>query len=93
VLNQNQGLGWERRSGGVVVDPGMRGRRGAQGTIPYPSRDGGEGGEEAVHMPTGVTYVTEKHFFLVKGTLLALLIIRGVSGRGGDEERYGPGRG
>ena len=30
-------------------------------------------------MPTCVTYVTEKHFFLVKGTLthLALCIIRG----------------
>ena len=91
MLNQNQGLGWERRSGGVVVDPGMRGRRGAQGTIPYPSRDGGEGGEEAGHMPTGVTYVTEKHSFLVKGTL-ALRIIRGGAGKGGDEGRYGPGR-
>jgi len=29
--------------------------------FPYPCRDGGEGGEEAVYMPTGVTYVTEKH--------------------------------
>jgi len=46
-------------------------------------------------MQTGVTYVTEKHFFLVKGTLtqLALCIIRGGAGRGGDEGRYGPGRG
>jgi len=54
-------------------------RRGAHGTFPYPSRDGGEGGEEAVHMPTGVAYVTKKHFFLVRGTLthLALCIIRG----------------
>jgi len=76
------------------VDPGIRGQ-GAQGTFPYPSRDGGEGVDEAVHMPTGVTYVTEKHFFLVKGTLThrALRIIRGGAGRGGDEGRYGPGRG
>ena len=55
------------------------GRSGAQGTFPYPSRDGGEGGEEWVHMATGVTYVTEKHSFLVKGTLthLALCISEG----------------
>jgi len=32
----------------------------------------GEGGEEAVHVPTGVTYVTEKHFFLVTETLTHL---------------------
>jgi len=46
-------------------------------------------------MPTGVTYVTEKHFVLVKGTLthLALCIIRGGAGRGGGEGWYGPGRG
>jgi len=46
-------------------------------------------------MPIGVTYVTEEHFFLVKGTLthLALRIIRGVAGRGGEEGLYGPGRG
>jgi len=46
-------------------------------------------------MPTGVTYVTEKHSFLVKGTLthLALCIVRGGAGKGGDEGRYGPGRG
>ena len=70
------------------------GRRNIQGTFPYPSRDGGEGGEESVHMPTGVTYVTEKQFFLVKGTLthLTLCIIRGGAGRGGGEGRYGPGR-
>jgi len=55
---------------------------------------GGEGGEEAGHVPTGVTYVTEKHSFLVKGTLthLALRIIRGGAGKGGNEGRYGPGR-
>jgi len=40
----------------------------AEGVHKYPSWDGSEGGEEAVHIPTGVTYVTEKQFFLVKGT-------------------------
>ena len=40
------------------MDPGMRGQEGYQGTFPYPSWDGSEGGEETVHMPTGVTYVT-----------------------------------
>jgi len=48
------------------------------------------------HMPTCVTYVTEKHFFLVnlKGTLthLSLFIVRGGAGRGGGEGRYRPGR-
>jgi len=36
-------------------------------------------GEEAVHMPTSLTYVTEKHSFLVKGAVahLTLCIIRG----------------
>jgi len=59
------------------------------GKFPYPSRDGGEGGQEAVHIPTGITYVTEKHYYLVKGTLthLALCIIRGGAGRGGGEGR------
>ena len=77
-----------------MVDPGMRGRRGAQGTIPYPSRDGGEGGEEAGHVPTGVTYVAEKHSFLVKGTLthLALRILRGRADKGGNKGRYESGR-
>ena len=38
-------------------------------------------------MPTGVTYVTEEHSFLVEGTLahLALRIIRGGAGKGGNE--------
>jgi len=46
-------------------------------------------------MPTGVTYVTEKHFFLAEGHLthLALCIIRRGAGRGGSEGQYGPGRG
>ena len=95
VFNQSQGLEWGRGGGGVVVGPGMRGHGGAQGTFPYPSRGGGEGGEQAVHMPTGVTYVTEKHSFLVKGTLthLTLCIIRGGAGKGEGEGLYGPGTG
>jgi len=46
-------------------------------------------------VPTGVIYVTEKHFVLDKGTLthLALYFIRGGAGRGGGEGWYGPGRG
>jgi len=46
-------------------------------------------------MLNGVTYVTEKHSFLVKGTLthLVLCIIRGGAGRGGGQGQYGPGRG
>ena len=51
----------------------------------------GEGGEKAGHIPTGVTYVTEKHSFLVKGTLthLAQRIIRG----GADKEETRDGTG
>ena len=97
MFNQSQGLGCGRESGGVVVDLGMRGQEGYTRdiSITHCGRDGGEGREEAVHMPTGVTYVTTKHSFLVKGTLthLALCFIRGGAGRGGDEGRYGPGRG
>jgi len=46
-------------------------------------------------MPTGVTYVTEKHSFLVKGAVihLTLYISREGTGRGGGERVYGPGRG
>ena len=46
-------------------------------------------------MSTGVTYVTEKQFLLVEGTLtyLTLCIIRGGARRGGGEGQYGPGRG
>ena len=45
--------------------------------------------------PAGVTYVTEKHFSLVKGavTHLTLCIIREGTGREGGERVYGPGRG
>ena len=51
----------------------------------------GEGGEEAGDIPTGVTYVTEEHSFLVKGTLthLAQRIIRG----GADKEEMRDGTG
>ena len=48
VFNQSQGLGWGRGSGGVEEDPGMRGQGGTQGSFPYPSRDGGERGEDFV---------------------------------------------
>jgi len=46
-------------------------------------------------MPSGVIYVTEKHFFLVEGavTHLTLCIIREGTGRGGGERVCGPGRG
>ena len=45
-------------------------------------------------MPAGVTYVTEKHLFLVKRavTHLALGIIREGTSRGGGERVCGPGR-
>jgi len=54
-----------------------------------------EGEEEAVHVPTSVTYVREKQFFLVTETLthLALCIIRGGACSRGGKGRYGPGRG
>ena len=65
---------------------------GAEGTFPDPSRDGSEGGEEAGHMPTGFTYVTEKHSFLVKWTLthLAQRIIREGADKGGHEGLFLP---
>jgi len=46
-------------------------------------------------MSAGVTYVTEKNSFLVKGavTHLTLGIIREGTGRGGGERVCGPGRG
>ena len=46
-------------------------------------------------MPAGVTYVTEKHFFLVKRavTHLTLGIIGEGTSRGGGERVCGPGRG
>jgi len=92
-FEQSQGLGWERGSGGVAVDPGISGQEGCTRDISI-SRQGWWL-REAVHMPTGVTCVTQKHSFLVNGTLthLALCIIRGEAGKGRDEGQYGPGRG
>ena len=79
------------------MDPGMRGHEGYTRDISISrgSWDGSEGGEYAVHIPTGVTFVTEKHFFLVKGSLthLVLCTVRGRAGRGGGEGQYRPGRG
>jgi len=71
VFRQSKGQGWERGSGGVAVDLGMTGQKGYTRDISISQLGSGslcEGGEEAVYMPTGVTYVTEKHPFLVKGT-------------------------
>jgi len=52
------------------------------------------GGRQSIHMPTCVTYVTEKNFSLVKGavTHLTLCIIREEAGRKGGERVCGPGR-
>ena len=74
---------------------GIRGQEGYTRDISYPRRDGSEEGEEAVHMPSGFTYITEKHFFLVKGAMthLTLCIVREGTGRGGSERVCGPGRG
>jgi len=59
------------------VSPEMRGQEGYIETFPYPGCNGCEGGKEAVHMPTDVTYVTENHSVLVTRTLkhLALCMI------------------
>jgi len=72
---------------------GWGSRGGTQGAFPQPSWDGSEGGEEAVHMPTGVTYFTKEHFFFVKWTLtyLALGILGGGPGREAGEGWYGYG--
>jgi len=47
------------------------------------------GWEEAVHMPSCVTYVTQEHFVFVKRALayLAASIVRGRSGRGSCGKR------
>jgi len=78
------------------VDPRMRGQEGyTRDIFPYPSRYCGDLVHQAVRIPTGITYVTEKHFFLVKGavTHLTLCIIREGTGREGGGRRCGPGRG
>jgi len=36
--------------------------------------DGGKGWEEAVHIPSCVTYVTKKHLMFVKRTLTYLVV-------------------
>ena len=58
------------------------------GTFPSPNWDGGEGWEEAVHMPTSVTYVREERFIFVKRTLayLVVSIIWGRRGRSSGRE-------
>jgi len=49
-----------------------------------------------VHMPTSFTYVTEEHFFFVKGTVTYSALARGILGEGVamaiGERWYGPGR-
>jgi len=66
-----------------------------KGNFHIPDRMVVRGGEETGHVTTGVTYVTEDHSFLVKGTLthLALCVLGGGTGKRGGEGRYGPGRG
>jgi len=64
---------------------------------PDPNWEGGEGWEEAVHMPSCVTYVAEEYFMFVKWTLpyLAVSIIRaperGEQGSGGEGGRGSTG--
>jgi len=58
---------------------GWGSRGGTQGAFPHPSWTGK--GEEAFHMPAGVTYVTEEHLFFVKWTLTYLA--PGILGDGG----------
>jgi len=70
-----------RKSGRVVGQPGTRRcGGGTNGVLPDPSLDGGEGWEEAVHMPTSVTHVTEEHFLLGQRGFCIL----GIGPRGGD---------
>ena len=63
-----------------------------QRALPESMRDSGEGWEKAVHMPSGVAYVTQKHLVFVKGALtyLALGVVRWggkrASGKGGRNE-------
>ena len=78
----------------------MREHRGYKGAFPHPSWDGNEGGrrqlishpEQAIDMPSTLTYVTQQHFFFVKGTLtyLALGILGGEAAMGVWEGWYGP---
>jgi len=45
------------------------------------------GWEKAVHMPSCVTYVTKKHFMLVKQTLTYIIRGRGEQDSGGERGR------
>ena len=74
---------WER-VGGSVVGQGQRG-------MPKPIWDGGEGWEEAVHMPHCFTHVAEEHFFFVKEALACLAL--GILGGGATIEVRGGGNG
>jgi len=70
-----------------------------QRALPESMWNSGEGWEKAVHMPSGVAYVTQEHLVFVKGTLtyLALGVVRWggkrTSGRrGGNEGDRGLGK-
>jgi len=73
-------------------NPWGRGDMGPR-AFPNPSWDGGEGWDEADHMPSCVTYVTKEHFMFVKRALqyLAVSIVRGRGWRGtcGEGRRRG----
>ena len=74
---------------------GWGGRRGTQGAFPHPSWDGSEGGEEVIHMSSGVTYVTisEVHFFFVNGPLTHLALVSSEGGLAREKGRDGTGTG
>jgi len=95
VFNQSQSQGSGRGGGGVAVHPGMREQGGTRGiSTSQLEWHSSEGGEEALNVPAGVTYVTEKHFFFIKGTLtyLTLGILGGGAGKGAGEGCYWPVR-
>jgi len=64
VFKQSQGQEWGRGGGGVL---GMRGGGDMRGRFLNLSWEGGEEGEETVHMPVSVRYVTEEQVVFVKG--------------------------
>jgi len=63
--DQRQGQEWERGDRGVAGQPGMREQRGYIWGILTFQLGYCDWGEEAVHMPAGFTYVTEKQFVFV----------------------------
>ena len=80
---------------------GVGGGAGGIGGISESMWDSGKGWEKAVHMPSCVTYVTEKHLVFVKWTLtyLTMDVVRwggkGASGKGGGnggDRRLGKAR-